>query len=119
MKKTRLGASSPEWSPTRLESGLVVLQFEYRTPNGNSNGVSRFANSSILSSLSEIHFIFQKYQFLLEDCSREDARIWMLAKSEDVSCQFQMLARAVAVALDVLPLEEWMFLWKSNKWWSL
>ncbi|KAF3643881.1 putative equilibrative nucleotide transporter 1-like [Capsicum annuum] len=30
----------------------------------------------------------------------------MLAKSEDVSCQFQMLARAVAVALDVLPLEE-------------
>ncbi|PHT67565.1 hypothetical protein T459_27052 [Capsicum annuum] len=60
-----------------------------------------------------------KYQFLLEDCSREDARIWMLAKSEDVSCQFQMLARAVAVALDVLPLEEWMFLWKSNKWWSL
>ncbi|PHT67458.1 hypothetical protein T459_26945 [Capsicum annuum] len=70
------------------------------------NGVSRFANSSILSSLSEIHFIFQKYQFLLEDCSREDARIWMLAKSEDVSCQIQMLARAVAVALDVLPLEE-------------
>ncbi|KAM3269407.1 hypothetical protein P3S67_030289 [Capsicum chacoense] len=30
----------------------------------------------------------------------------MLAKSEDVPCQFQMLARAVAVALDVLPLEE-------------
>ncbi|KAM3358719.1 hypothetical protein P3S68_021652 [Capsicum galapagoense] len=69
------------------------------------NGVSRFANSSILC-LSENHFIFQKYQFLLEDCSREDARIWMLAKSEDVSCQFQMLARVVAVALDVLPLEE-------------
>ncbi|KAF3636492.1 hypothetical protein T459_26760 [Capsicum annuum] len=33
--------------------------------------------------------------------------IWMLAKSEDVSCQFQMLATAVAVVLDViLPLEE-------------
>ncbi|KAJ8569812.1 hypothetical protein K7X08_006389 [Anisodus acutangulus] len=68
-------------------------------------GVSRFAYSSILS-LSEIHFIFQKFQFLLEDCCRQDSRIWMLAKSKDVSSQFQMQARAVAVALDVLPLEE-------------
>ncbi|XP_059316537.1 U-box domain-containing protein 18-like [Lycium ferocissimum] len=81
-----------------IEDILIVLK---EIPNG----VSRFAYSSILS-LSEIHFIFQKFQFLLEDCSREDSRIWMLAKSEDVSCQFQMLARAVAVALDVLPLDE-------------
>ncbi|CAN4124228.1 unnamed protein product [Withania somnifera] len=80
-----------------IEDILIVLK---EIPNG----VSR-SNSSILS-LSEIHFIFQKYQFLLEDCSREDARIWILAKSEDVSCQYQMLARAVAVTLDVLPLEE-------------
>lgn len=81
-----------------IEDILIVLK---EIPNG----VSRFANSSILS-LSEIHFIFQKFHFLLEDCSREDSRTWILAKSEDVSCQFQMLARAVAVALDVLPLEE-------------
>ncbi|KAJ8548410.1 hypothetical protein K7X08_030879 [Anisodus acutangulus] len=81
-----------------IEDILIVLK---EIPNE----VSRFAYSSILS-LSEIHFILQKFQFLLEDCSREDSRIWMLAKSEDVSCQFQMLTRAVAVALDVLPLEE-------------
>ncbi|KAH0675323.1 hypothetical protein KY285_023124 [Solanum tuberosum] len=81
-----------------IEDILIVLK---EIPNG----VSRFANSSIVS-LSEIHFIFQKFHFLLDDCSREDSRIWILAKSEDVSCQFQMLARAVAVALDVLPLEE-------------
>ncbi|XP_055810282.1 U-box domain-containing protein 19-like [Solanum dulcamara] len=81
-----------------IEDILIVLK---EIPNG----VSRIANSSILS-LSEIHFIFQKFHFLLEDCSREDSRTWILAKSEDVSCQFQMLARAVAVALDVLPLEE-------------
>ncbi|WMV28702.1 hypothetical protein MTR67_022087 [Solanum verrucosum] len=48
----------------------------------------------------------ETFHFLLDDCSREDSRIWILAKSEDVSCQFQMLARAVAVALDVLPLKE-------------
>ncbi|KAK6789021.1 hypothetical protein RDI58_012820 [Solanum bulbocastanum] len=81
-----------------IEDILIVLK---EIPNG----VSRFANSSIVS-LSEIHFIFQKFHFLLDDCSREDSRIWILVKSEDVSCQFQMLARAVAVALDVLPLEE-------------
>ncbi|TMW92560.1 hypothetical protein EJD97_012864 [Solanum chilense] len=81
-----------------VEDILIVLK---EIPNG----VSRFASSSIVS-LSEIHFIFQKFHFLLNDCSREDSRIWILAKSEDVSCQFKMLARAVAVALDVLPLEE-------------
>ncbi|XP_015074985.1 U-box domain-containing protein 18 [Solanum pennellii] len=81
-----------------IEDILIVLK---EIPNG----VSRFASSSIVS-LSEIHFIFQKFHFLLNDCSREDSRIWILAKSEDVSCQFKMLARAVAVALDVLPLEE-------------
>ncbi|OIT04123.1 PREDICTED: U-box domain-containing protein 18-like [Nicotiana attenuata] len=81
-----------------VEDILIVLK---EIPNG----VSRFAYSSILS-LSEIHFIFQKFQFLLEDCTREDTRIWILAKSEVVSSQFQMLARAIAVALDVLPLEE-------------
>ncbi|XP_004239352.1 U-box domain-containing protein 19 [Solanum lycopersicum] len=81
-----------------IEDILIVLK---EIPNG----ASRFASSSIVS-LSEIHFIFQKFHFLLNDCSREDSRIWILAKSEDVSCQFKMLARAVAVALDVLPLEE-------------
>ncbi|XP_009588207.1 U-box domain-containing protein 18-like [Nicotiana tomentosiformis] len=81
-----------------VENILIVLK---EIPNG----VSRFAESSILS-LSEIHFIFQKFQFLLEDCTREDTRIWILAKSEVVSSQFQMLARAIAVALDVLLLEE-------------
>lgn len=77
-----------------IEDILIVLK---EIPNG--------ANSSMLS-LTEIHFIFQKFHFLLDDCSREDSRLWILAKSEDVSCQFQMLARAVAVALDVLRLEE-------------
>lgn len=81
-----------------VEDILIVLK---EIPNG----VSRFAYSSILS-LSEIHFIFQKFQFLLEDCTREDTRIWILAKSEVVSSQFQMLARAISVALEVLPLEE-------------
>ncbi|XP_019164063.1 PREDICTED: U-box domain-containing protein 18-like [Ipomoea nil] len=80
----------------RLVDDLLIFLQEIR------NGDSRFAGSMVLS-LSELHFLFQKVVFLLEDCTREDARIWMVAKSEQVSTQFRVVARAMAVALDVLP----------------
>ncbi|KAK6116510.1 hypothetical protein DH2020_049748 [Rehmannia glutinosa] len=54
--------------------------------------------------LSELHFIFQKVHFLLEDCTRDDCRLWMLVKSEKVSNHFRELVRAIAACLDVLPL---------------
>lgn len=53
---------------------------------------------------SELHLAFQKIQFLLEDCSREGARLWILLKSQFVATQFRVLIRAVATALEVLPL---------------
>ncbi|KAI3733525.1 hypothetical protein L6452_12968 [Arctium lappa] len=54
--------------------------------------------------LSELHFVFQKLCFLLEDCTRVDSRVWMLVKSEKVSDQFRSVFRSISVALDVLPL---------------
>lgn len=60
---------------------------------------------SISLYLSELHFIFQKILFLLEDCTREDARVWMVVKSRKASNQFRGLIRAIGVALDVFPLE--------------
>ncbi|XP_024989806.1 U-box domain-containing protein 19-like [Cynara cardunculus var. scolymus] len=56
-------------------------------------------------SLSELHFVFQKLSFLLEDCTRVDGRVWMLVKSENVSNQFRSIFRSISVALDVLPLD--------------
>ncbi|MBA0863588.1 hypothetical protein Goshw_023323 [Gossypium schwendimanii] len=53
---------------------------------------------------SELHLTFQKIRFLLEDCSREGARLWILMKSEMVVTQFRMLIRTVATAFDILPL---------------
>ncbi|XP_047959075.1 U-box domain-containing protein 18-like [Salvia hispanica] len=64
------------------------------------------SESSTALCLSELHFIFQKLRFLLEDCSRDDARLLMLAKSEEASTHFRVLINAVAVALDVLPAPE-------------
>ncbi|KAK9060259.1 hypothetical protein SSX86_020963 [Deinandra increscens subsp. villosa] len=56
-------------------------------------------------SLSELHFVFQKLRFLLQDCTRSDSRVWMLVRSEKVSNQFRAIFRSVSVALDVLPLD--------------
>lgn len=59
---------------------------------------------SIILCLSELHLTFQKVQFLLEDCTREGARTWILMKSHVVATQFRGLVRTLSTALDVLPL---------------
>ncbi|KAL1539360.1 U-box domain-containing protein 18-like [Salvia divinorum] len=64
------------------------------------------SESSTALCLSELHFIFQKLRFLLEDCARDDARLLMLVKSEEASTHFRVLISAVAVALDVIPAPE-------------
>ncbi|KAL2492732.1 U-box domain-containing protein 18 [Abeliophyllum distichum] len=65
--------------------------------------VPNLLDSAVLC-FSELHLTFQKIQFLLEDCTCEGARIWILMKAYFVSNQFRDLIRAVATALDVLPL---------------
>lgn len=59
---------------------------------------------SIVLCFAELHTTFQKIKFLLDDCTREGAKTWMLMKSHSVASQFQVLVRTVATALDVLPL---------------
>lgn len=62
-------------------------------------------SSTMLLALSELHFVFQKLRFLLDDCTRSDARVWMLTRSEKVSTQFRSIYRSISVALDVLSLD--------------
>ncbi|KAG9156457.1 hypothetical protein Leryth_019970 [Lithospermum erythrorhizon] len=69
------------------------------------NEKSRIGNLTILS-LSELHFDFQKVEFLLEDCSKGDAKVWLLMKAEEVSTMFQEAVRAIGVALDVFPMKK-------------
>ncbi|EXB82615.1 U-box domain-containing protein 18 [Morus notabilis] len=59
---------------------------------------------AVVLGFSEIHFAFQRVRFLLEDCSREGARVLMLVNAERVANHFRVFARAIATALDVLPL---------------
>ncbi|KAM6562184.1 hypothetical protein CsatB_022182 [Cannabis sativa] len=59
---------------------------------------------SVVLGFSELHLVFQKVRFLLEDCNREGSRVWMLMNSERVANQFRFFSRAIATALDVLPI---------------
>ncbi|KAL3818634.1 hypothetical protein ACJIZ3_004539 [Penstemon smallii] len=65
--------------------------------------VSEISNSMILC-LSELHHTCQMILFLLEDCTREGARTFILMKAHFISTQFRALIRGLATALDVLPL---------------
>ncbi|KAL8224584.1 hypothetical protein R6Q57_020059 [Mikania cordata] len=82
----------------RLVGNILVCLEEIR-----SDGTS--PASAMILSLSELHFVFQKLQFLLEDCTRSDAQVWMLVRSEKVLNQFRAIFRSICVALDVLPLD--------------
>lgn len=61
--------------------------------------------SAVLLCFSELHTAFQKIRFLLEDCSCEGARVWILMRSRFVAAKFRVLVRAIGTALDVLPLD--------------
>ncbi|XWS60716.1 hypothetical protein CRYUN_Cryun07bG0059600 [Craigia yunnanensis] len=83
---------------TIRQIGILLVFFEENRDRG------LIVPESAVLCFFELHLTFQKILFLLEDCSREGARLWILMKSELVATQFRMLIRTVATALDVLPL---------------
>ncbi|KAI3516293.1 hypothetical protein L1887_15207 [Cichorium endivia] len=82
----------------RLVGNILVFLEEIRR---DQTGLS----CTMVLSLSELHYVFQKLRFLLEDCTKSDARMWMLTRAEKVSNQFRAIFRSIIVALDVLPLD--------------
>ncbi|XVF09260.1 hypothetical protein REPUB_Repub07fG0077300 [Reevesia pubescens] len=83
---------------TIRQIGILLMFFEEIRDRG------LIVPESAVLFFSELHLTFQKIRFLLEDCSREGARLWILMKSELVATQFRVLIRTVATVLDVLPL---------------
>ncbi|CAK8566790.1 unnamed protein product [Lathyrus sativus] len=58
----------------------------------------------IIPIFSNLHFTLQKIHFLFQDCSLQNARLWLLIKSQFIATQFHLLVRSVAESLDALPL---------------
>ncbi|TYJ99148.1 U-box domain-containing protein 19-like [Cucumis melo var. makuwa] len=83
---------------TIRQIGILLIFFE------ELRDMSSNLPDSVVLCFSELHLTFQKILFLFEDCSRCNAKIWMLMKSQFVATQFWVLIRALATALDVLPL---------------
>nr|GLL22343.1 U-box domain-containing protein 19-like [Ipomoea trifida] len=84
---------------TIRQIGILLIFFE--EIRDHFPGIS----DSIVLCLSELHITFQNIHFLLEDCTREGAKLWILMKALSVATQFRVLIRSVATALDVLPLQ--------------
>ncbi|KAJ4830041.1 hypothetical protein Tsubulata_027703 [Turnera subulata] len=80
----------------RQVSNLLVLLEEIRVVLGSG------LPDGLVLGLSELHLTLQKLHYLLQDCTREGSRLWMLMKSEQVADQFRVLFRAMATGLDVL-----------------
>ncbi|KAF8110000.1 hypothetical protein N665_0088s0018 [Sinapis alba] len=57
-----------------------------------------------VSSLSEIHVILQKLKFLLEDCTRDGARLCMLMSSDQVSDHLRALTLSISTSLSTFPV---------------
>ncbi|KAG2267848.1 hypothetical protein Bca4012_061651 [Brassica carinata] len=72
---------------------LEEIRIRVKTPRSYS------PHSAAVSSLSEIHVIFQKLKFLLEDCTRDGARLCMLMSSDQVSDHLRVLTLSISTSL--------------------
>ncbi|KAG7591201.1 U box domain [Arabidopsis thaliana x Arabidopsis arenosa] len=86
----------------RRIQNLVLVFEEIRIRVGNSRRY--FHDSAAVSSLKEIHVSFQKFKFLLEDCTRDGARLYMMMNSDQVSDHLRVLTRSISTSLSAFPV---------------
>ncbi|KAL6655932.1 hypothetical protein ACP70R_006758 [Stipagrostis hirtigluma subsp. patula] len=59
--------------------------------------------SSAVLGLTELHVALQKLRFLLTDCARRGARLWVLVNAGLAASEIRVVLGSVAAAMDVLP----------------
>uniref|UniRef100_A0A0E0M0N3 RING-type E3 ubiquitin transferase n=1 Tax=Oryza punctata TaxID=4537 RepID=A0A0E0M0N3_ORYPU len=59
--------------------------------------------SSAVLGLTELHVAMQKLRFLLTDCARRGARLWVLVNAGLVASELRLVLGSVAAAMDALP----------------
>ncbi|XP_047051431.1 U-box domain-containing protein 19-like [Lolium rigidum] len=58
---------------------------------------------SAVLGLTELHVSMQKMRFLLTDCARRGARLWVLVNAGQIASELRLCLGSVAAAMDVLP----------------
>ncbi|XP_066390190.1 U-box domain-containing protein 19-like [Miscanthus floridulus] len=59
--------------------------------------------SSAVLGLTELHVAMQKLRFLLSDCARRGARLWVLVNAGLAASELRVILGSVAAAMDALP----------------
>ncbi|KAL6661468.1 hypothetical protein ACP70R_000852 [Stipagrostis hirtigluma subsp. patula] len=80
----------------------VLLAFLEALRDATSEDEFLLPEEAVLG-LSELHVALQKLRFLLADCARKGARLWVLMNAELVASELRVLLGSVATAMDVLP----------------
>ncbi|CAL5074531.1 unnamed protein product [Urochloa decumbens] len=61
------------------------------------------AAASAVLALTELHVALQKLRFLLTDCARRGARLWVLVNAGLAASELRVVLGSVAAAMDALP----------------
>ncbi|CAL5081258.1 unnamed protein product [Urochloa decumbens] len=59
--------------------------------------------ASAVLALTELHVAMQKLRFLLTDCARRGARLWVLVNASLAASELRVVLGSVAAAMDALP----------------
>ncbi|XP_010501413.1 PREDICTED: U-box domain-containing protein 18-like [Camelina sativa] len=87
----------------RRIQNLVLVFEEIRIRVGTPRRYFHHDSAAVLS-LKEIHVIFQKLKFLVEDCTRDGARLCMMMNSDQVSDHLRVLTRSISTSLSAFPV---------------
>ncbi|GAB2214234.1 hypothetical protein Droror1_Dr00018575 [Drosera rotundifolia] len=94
----------------RLIEIIHLLLIELRA----SNPIADEGTQRTQLGLSELNFVLQKLEFLVDDCSRRDSRVWVLMNGQLVADRIRVLVREIGVAIEVIG---WGALGEEGRYW--
>ncbi|KAF8647999.1 hypothetical protein HU200_065034 [Digitaria exilis] len=80
----------------------LLLAFLEEIHDATSQASLALPASAVLG-LTELHVAMQKLRFLLTDCARRGARLWVLVNAGLAAAELRVVLGSVAAALDALP----------------
>ncbi|WVZ64803.1 hypothetical protein U9M48_014275 [Paspalum notatum var. saurae] len=83
-------------------AGLLLAFLEEVEDAAVTTAAAALPSSAVLG-LTELHVAMQKLRFLLTDCARRGARLWVLVNAGLAASELRVVLGSVAAALDALP----------------
>ncbi|CAN6182145.1 unnamed protein product [Urochloa humidicola] len=84
-------------------AGLLLAFLEEIHDAAEVTPVPALPAASAVLGLTELHVALQKLRFLLTDCARRGARLWVLVNAGLAASELRVVLGSVAAAMDALP----------------